>query len=193
LELIFADALYDSSEWEEGKYSKDLLSRIVLFDPEASAEDTDIGHGADWPVVLVEIFKNIDWSQIFTLAGAGGVFLLGKQINENIDAWVEIGKKLKILIDKTKPTRVDEYAAVLLVIDELQGNNLLIGASISVQTVEFTPVAWGKGILGKRPDSLYIVTAKTANKAFVYGIKSNMKIEFRHEYSTQWIDFSSSG
>lgn len=87
---------------------------------------------------------------------------------------------------------MDEYAAVLLVIDELHGHNQLIGANISVQIVDFTPVKWGYGILGKRPDSLYIVTVKTANKAIIYGIKSNMQIEFKHEYNTQWIDFYSS-
>ena len=189
MELIFPDILYDSSEWEEGKYSKELLSRIVQFDPEASATDTDIGHGADCPVVLVQIFNNVDWSQLFTLAGTIGVFLMGKQINENIDAWIEIGKKFKKLITKNKPERVDEHAAVLLVIDELQRHTQLTGVAISVQIVEFKPVPWGKGILGKRPDSLYIVTAKTENKAIIYGIKSNMKIEFKHELSTEWIEF----
>lgn len=64
MELIFPDVLYDSSEWKEGKYSKKLLSHIVQFDPEASATDTDIGHGADWPVVLVEIFNNLNWSEL---------------------------------------------------------------------------------------------------------------------------------
>ena len=189
MELLFPDALYDSSEWEEGKYSKELLSHMVQIDPEASVTDTDIGHAADWPVVLVEIFKNIDWSQLFTIAGVGGVFLMGKQINENIDAWIEIGKKFGKLIEKIKPARVDEHAAVLLVINELQKPNLLNGARISVQIVEFTPVEWGNGILGKRPDALYIITIKTDNKFIIYGMKSNMKIEFKHELSTEWIEF----
>ena len=189
MELIFPDALYDSSEWEEGKYSKELLSHIVQIDPEASVTDTDIGHGADWPVVLVEIFKSVDWSQLFTIASVGGVFLMGKQINENIDAWIEIGKKFGKLIEKIKPARVDEHAAVLLVINELQRHNMLSGASISVQIVDFTSVEWGKGILGKRPDSLYIISVRTENKTIIYGMKSNMKIEFKHELSTEWIEF----
>ena len=120
MELIFSDALYDTADWEEGKYSKELFSHIVQIDPEASVTDTNIGHGADWPVVLVELFKGVDWSQVFTVAGVGGVFLLGKQINENIDAWIEIGKKIRKLIEKMKPARVDEYAAVLLVINDLK-------------------------------------------------------------------------
>ena len=189
MELIYPDAPYDSSEWEEGKYSKELLSHIVKIDPEASVTDTDIGHGADLPVVLVEIFKSVDWSQLFTIAGVSGFFLMGKKINENIDAWIEIGKKFGKLIEKIKPARVDEKAAVLLIINDLQGHNLLIGSSISVQIVEFTPVEWGKGILGKRPDSLYIISVRTDNKTIIYGIKSNMKIEFKHDFSTEWIDF----
>lgn len=189
MELIYPDALYDSSEWEEGKYSKELLSHIVEIDPEASVTDTDIGHGADLPVILIEIFKSIDWSQFFTVAGVSGFFLMGKKINENIDAWIEIGKKFARLIEKIKPTRVDEKAAVLLVINDLQKQNLLGGATISVQIVEFTPVERGKGILGKRPDSLYIISVKTENKTIIYGMKSNMIVEFKHEFSTEWIDF----
>lgn len=114
---------------------------------------------------------------------------MGKQINENIDAWIEIGKKLGKLIEKIKPARVDEHAAVLLVINDLQRNNQLTDVSISVQIVEFTPVTWGQGILGKRPDALYIVTVKTENKTIIYGMKSNMNIEFMHELSTEWIEF----
>lgn len=116
MELIFPDALYDSPEWEEGKYSKKLLSQLAKIDPEASVADIDIGHGAGWPVVLVEIFKGVDWSQLFTITSLGGIFLLGKKINENIDAWIEIGKKFIKLIEKIKPARVDEHAAVLFII-----------------------------------------------------------------------------
>ncbi len=191
MELIFSDALYDTADWEEGKYSKELFSHIVQIDPEASVTDTNIGHGADWPVVLVELFKGVDWSQVFTVAGVGGVFLLGKQINENIDAWIEIGKKIRKLIEKMKPARVDEYAAILLVINDLKKMNLQNGASISVQVVPFTPVEWGEGILGKRPDSLYIISVRLEDRLIVYGMKSNMKIEFKHEFNTEWINFYS--
>ena len=114
---------------------------------------------------------------------------MGKKINENIDAWIEIGKKFGKLIEKIKPARVDEHAAALLVINELQRHNLLNGASISVQIVEFSPVEWGKGILDKRPDSLYIISVRAENKTIIYGMKSNMKIEFKHELSTEWIEF----
>lgn len=185
MELIYSDVLYDSSEWKEGKYSKELLSHIINFDPEASVTDINIGHGADWPVVLVEIYKGIDWSQLFTIVGAGGVFLMGKQINENIDSWIEIGKKFGKLIEKIKPAKVDEKAAALLIINNLQKQNLLNGASISIQVVEFKPVEWGKSILGKRPDSLYIITVRTENKTLIYGMKSNMEIEFKHDLSTK--------
>jgi len=190
MELIFPDVLYDSPEWEEGKYSKELASQLVHFDPGVSVKDTDIGHGADWPVVLVEIFNNVDWSSLFSVAGIGGVFLMGEKINKNIDAWVEIGKKFRHLIEKIKPDRVDEHGAALIVINDfLKNNQQLQDIDISLQIVEFTPVSWGKGILGKRPDALYIFTIKTHNKTIVYGMKSNMKIEFKHEISTEWIEF----
>ena len=190
MELIFPDVLYGSPEWEEGKYSKELTSQLVYFDSGVSVTDTDIGHGADWPVVLVEIFKNIDWSSFLSVSGIGGLFLMGEKINRNLDAWTEVGKKLTQLIKKIKPARVDEYgAAVLIINDFLKTNRQAKELNISIQIIEFTPVSWGKGILGKRPDALYIITVKTDNKSIIYGMKSNMKIEFMHELSNEWIEF----
>ena len=190
MELIISDALYDTPEWEEGKYSEQLASQLVQFDPDVSVKDTDIGKGADWPVVVVEIFNKIDWSSLLGVAGVGGLFLMGEKINKNIDAWLEIGKKLGSLIDKFKPARVDEYAALVIIFNDfIQNYGQQNKLDVSIQIIEFNAVQYALGNLAKRPDALYIVSVKTSDKTIIYGIKSNRKIEFKHELSTQWIDF----
>lgn len=189
MELIFADQFYDSAEWEEGKFAKKLAADLSEYDDTVKTVTTDIGHGADWPVVLVKIFNNVDWVSFLIPAG-GGFFLLGEKINKNLDAWVEIGKKFKRLIEKFRPTRIDENAATLMALNDVMenaGGAIEFGASL--QIVEFTPVPWGKGKLDKRPDALYLIIMRTSNKVFVYGIKSKGNIEFKHEFGTEWLQF----
>src|SRR4030066_1329496 len=119
MELLFSDPYYGTKDWREGRYASELTSVLAEFDPSNKATDANIGHGADWPVVLVDIFNQIDWSSFLTLAGASGLFLLGDKINKNIDAWIEIAKKLNKLIDKLHPARIDENAATIIVLNEL--------------------------------------------------------------------------
>lgn len=191
MELIFNDPYYDSAEeWEEGKYAKELAVELSEFDETIIAVDTSIGLGADWPVVLVKIFNNVDWASFLTIAGPSGLFLLGDKINKNIDAWLEIGKKLKKLAKKLQPTRIDENAATLMALNDiLENTGKKIDFSVSLEIIEFKLVPPGKSKLDKRPDALYLITVRIPGKVFVYGIKSNGNIEFKHEFSTKWYEF----
>ena len=190
MELIFSDPYYDTDAWEEGKYCAELAGTLAEFDEGVVAAETDIGHGADLPAVLVKIFTSVDWSSFLTVAAPGGLFLLGERINKNLDAWIEIARKFKRLLEKFQPTRIDENGALLLVLQEIFELKVDVqDISASVQVVEFTPVPWGKGTLDKRPDALYLVTTRIPGKVYVTGVKSNARIEFRHEYSTEWLDF----
>lgn len=159
MELIFPDPYYDS-EREGEDYAPALKTLLAPYDPQATVYGTDIGHGADNPSFLVQIFSSVDWSTLLS-AGAGTVFFLGKKINENIEAWLEIGEKVRTLVEKLLPSRIDELAAAVLVLKKLEEkldkkNNL----SITVQLVEFAPIPWGKYKLDKRPDALYLITVK---------------------------------
>ncbi len=190
MELIFSDRYYDSAEWEEGKYAKELATELSEVDQNVKTATADIGHGADWPVVLVQIFNNIDWGSFLAVAGPSGLFLLGDQINRNLDGWIEIGKKFKRLVEKFHPTRIDENAATLMALNDVVENaGKPIEFSASLQIVEFTPLPRGKGKLDKRPDALYLITVRIPNKVFVYGVKSNGKMVFKHEFGAEWLQF----
>ncbi len=189
MEILFTDPYYDSATPEKD-YSPELSVLLSPYDTDAAIYNTDVGHGADCPAYLAQIFTSIDWSTFLTASGAGATFLLGKKINENIEAWIEIGRKVKKLIEKLSPYRVDENAATLLALNELQEQSELEdNISISVQLIEYSPVPWGKFKLDKRPDALYVITINTGERVHIYGIKSNAEIAFNHEFGLGWYDF----
>lgn len=190
MELIFPDPYYDS-EREGEDYAPVLKALLAQYDPQVTVHGTDIGHGADNPSFLVQVFSSVDWSTLLT-AGAGTVFFLGKKINENIDGWLEIGEKVRTLVEKLSPSRIDELAATVLVLKKLEEKlDKKNGLSITVQLVEFTPVPWGKYKLDKRPDALYLVTVKSGGTVHIVGIKSDASIVFQHEFELAWYEFRS--
>lgn len=190
MELIFTDIYYDTEKWEEGRYCAELAGELFELDKDVVTIETDIGLGADFPSVLVDIFKNIDWPSLLTVVGPAGLFLFGKKINENIDAWIEISQKFKRVIRRFSPSRIDEKGSLLVVLSELpEFGKKGVELDVSVQVVEFMPIPRGKGTLDKRPDALYIITIKVPEKIYVIGVKSNNTTVFRHEYSTNWFEF----
>ncbi|OOF32109.1 hypothetical protein [Salinivibrio proteolyticus] len=189
MEILFTDPYYDSPT-PEMDYSPELIQHLSPYDTEVAIYNTDVGHGADCPAYLVQIFSSVDWSNFLTASGAGVTFLLGKRINENIEAWLEIAGKVQKLVGKLSPYRVDENAATLLAMGELQDRVSIKGnIDISVQIIEYSPVPWGKFKLDKRPDAMYVITIKTGESAHIYGIKSNAKTVFNHEFGLGWYDF----
>lgn len=190
MELIFADEYYDSPDFKEGAFSKDLKKELIEFDSQIDAIDGDIGHGADWPVVLIELFNEIDWSSVFKVGTISTVFFLGKKINENLDAWLAIGKKLKKLFEKKQPKRIDEKAALLMALTDIKDSNFeLIDLEISLRIHSYNGDFDINENLLNRPDSLYIFDIITPESLFIYGVKSDGIISFKHKYGKHWFDF----
>lgn len=190
MQLIFADPYYDSEEWIEHKHENELKDALSEFDSSLSVTDANIGHGADWPGALVDIFNSLDWKAV-TGASVAGMFLLGDKINKNIDAWLSIFDKFSKLISKFKPTRIDEQAALALTLNSVVKKGYdLSSIKVGMQIVPFTEGAVkSQKKLESNPDALYVVNIKVHYKAFVFGVKSNGNIEFEHEFSTFWGDF----
>jgi hypothetical protein len=193
MELLFGDRYYGTEEWVEGRFLIEIVNNLKEMDPDVYAIETDIGHGADFPSVLIQLFSTIDISSVLTTGGIGAIVLGGEKINKSIDGWLEVGIKLKNIFNKITPSRIDENAALLLVLNDIFSKSYIITidqlSNISTQVIELTPVSWGKGVLDKRPDCLYIITIKLIDRIFVYGIRSSSSIDFIKEYSSEWIDF----
>lgn len=193
MELLFTDKYYDSGVYETGRYADELKKILQAVDIDVSATDTNIGHGADLPTVLVQIFKGLDITTVLTAGGLGAIILGGDKVSKSIDGWLAAAKNLKTLFEQIYPSRIDENAALLLAIDDLHARKLNLTAehliNISTQVIELTPVTWGQGILDKRPDCIYVFTIKLVEQVFIYGIKSDATIDFIKEYSSEWYDF----
>lgn len=159
-----------------------IKNYMVQFDSELTITERNIGHGADWPVLL---------------ATFSGVFLLGEQIQKNLEAWISLAKRVGQLFNWLKEkyglARVDESGALALAINDIvsNGNSINSLQLDGIQTVCFTAVPWNPSDrLDGKPDAIYLVTLRVNNEeVFVYGIKSNGVIDFKHNYSLHWFDF----
>lgn len=161
-----------------------LKSYMVQFDSELTITERNIGHGADWPVLL---------------ATFGGVFFLGEQIQKNLEAWISLAKRFGQLFNWLKEkyglARVDESGGLVIAINDIVSSSS--GKSINslqldgIQTLCFTAVPWNPSDrLDGKPDALYIIALRVNNEEiFVYGVKSNGVIDFKHNYSLHWSDF----
>ena len=75
--------------------NNELQKKLEAYDSPSAIADVELGHGADFPGILVELFNNVDW-KLITGGTAVGLFFLGDKINKNIDAWLEVFKKQQI-------------------------------------------------------------------------------------------------
>lgn len=193
MQLIFSDPYYDSEGWREDKFLNELTAELSSIDPSVRAFHAQLGRAADWPVVLVELFRDLDWSILLTAAGAGGFFMSGDKVNKSIDGWISVARKLRSVITRLKPVRIDERAAVLQVLTDIDDELARNLTSLTVRVEEFTPTPWNEHELSKRPDALYIVTTRTESTLHVYGITSSGKVEFKHRFDTAGMSSIDSG
>ncbi|ABE55533.1 hypothetical protein Sden_2253 [Shewanella denitrificans OS217] len=191
MQLIFSDPYYDTKKWDEAVFSNEIKNSLIqVIDEDLNVHYSNIGHGADCPSILVELFNSIDWKAI---AGTSlvGAFLLGEKINKNLDAWTAIGKKVNAIIKKFNPARIDEKAALAWVINDLAEKGQVQGIiELNIQVVPFTSGPCKTKLqLESQPDNLYVISVKLKNNVFVYGLKSNTKLEFLKEFDTFWNEF----
>jgi hypothetical protein len=116
--ILVVDETYDSGEEtsieDSDKYRKELEDEYGVRFSEA-----DIGPGADIPAFLTVLSTTTIplWTVIL------GIFFLGKPINENLDGWTEIGRKIRSFFGK--PVVLARHGAAVIaveaVLDEIGG------------------------------------------------------------------------
>lgn len=179
--LIFAPLSTDGDSLDVIACEK-IQTGLAEFDSELVVSERNIGHGADWTVLLVTL---------------GGIFLLGEKVQKNLDAWIAVAQRAVKLMewvkDKCGLVRVDESAAIALAINDLiLGKEAISSLQLEfLQTIPFTPVPWNpRNRLDGRPDALYLFGLRVNNdEVFVYGVKSKGVIEFKHRYPVFWGEF----
>ncbi|MCV9962602.1 hypothetical protein OIU34_11900 [Pararhizobium sp. BT-229] len=116
--IIVIDETYggDEDTWEEDS-ERYRVSLEHEFD--VHFEEANVGPGADIPAFLTAIATTSVplWSVLI------GAFFLGKPINENLDAWADIGRKIKGFFKR--PVVLARHGASVLaveaVFDEMGG------------------------------------------------------------------------
>lgn len=190
MELIYSDKQYAEFGVTDGSYLKELCHTLKEFDVNILAREDDIGYGADWPVILIEIFNDINWSSILKVGSIPTLFFLGKRINENIEGWLEISRRIKKLLKKAPAERIDEKSALCIVLQDMESRGYKFdNISITLKVHSYDGQFNIEESLSKRPNSLYIFEIETAEIFIIYGVMSDGQISFRHQYGKFWFDF----
>ncbi|WP_435263045.1 hypothetical protein [Tenacibaculum sp. nBUS_03] len=169
----------------------DNLELIQEFnDYEIEKQEADIGSGADW------------WFTLLTIGGiAGTIFLSGKKIEENIEAWIKIGTRIKNVLKKKKKINVflDKDGATALAIKEisdktekLKSIELIFDKKLSNGGLEKVYNDGRKaGDLISEPYNFYILIFKVnENDQYIFCIKSNGEIKYKDIFSDAWFDYN---
>lgn len=182
MDILIPSPLAEDGDTLDMNAVLEIENGLAEFGSEREVVERNIGHGADWPVLLITL---------------GGVFLLGEKIQKNLDAWVALAKRVVKLFEWLKEryglARIDESGAIAIAVDDilLEREKITALQLEAIQTVCFSPVLWNPAnrIDGK-PDALYVVAMRVNNEdVLVYGIKSKGTIEFKHRYPVGWWEF----
>lgn len=168
----------------------DNLGLIEEFkDYEIEKQEADIGSGADW------------WFTLLTIGGiAGTIFLSGKKIEENLEAWIKIGTRIKNVLKKKKKINVflDKDASIALAIKEindktkkLKSIELIFEKKLSNGGLEKVYNDGRKaGDLISEPYNFYILIFKVnENDQYIFCIKSNGEIKYKDIFNDAWFDY----
>jgi hypothetical protein len=140
------------------------------------------GYGADAYVVTA------------TFASLAGLFLAGKKIEENLDAWLRLGRRFKRLVthlrSRGRAASVSEPIALSLTLERLErqlgdiaGANLMISHVIPVHNGSIPSER--EGVFESQPDRLYIFALRLGNHdTIVTGVRSDGTVEFEHRVPT---------
>jgi hypothetical protein len=182
MELLYSDDTYDTKSYSPNLTLEAIRAEIIPIDSNAKLASADIGAGADWPVVLVQIFSEIDWPKVASTTGPIALFFLGDKINKNLDAWLAIAQKLKKLFAKRKPLRVDAKVSLFIAIGKMTEENVdFSDFEVTVQVVEHIDLGSmirTIGYLDRHPDATYQVCFARLNEAFFFVIGSDGVILF---------------
>jgi len=183
MEIIIIDPTYDHDESERPQFLAELKNDLTELSGEIQTVEADVGFGADWPAVLAIL---------------GGLFLLGKPIDENIDAWFSLAKKFKKVIDKIKARswqyRIDDSGASLIALEKIANSEK--GKVEYIRKIEFKRIELSTfqlkdpSHLDQHPNNLYIHSYIVNDSTlYVIGIKSKGTVEFMHVYETCHMSF----
>lgn len=151
----------DSSDFSDKE--KENIKKQVGFDNITDIELVNIGPSADFFVILLVV--------------SIGLIKLGAEINDGINGWIGIGKKIRSLFRRKKVVSVDKDGAAALAIELIaRKENIIRLVKIQETTINLADLSGmipdNKG-LSKRPHNYYIQTyCVNDDDIYIIGIKS---------------------
>ena len=124
-EIVISNNDEDVYDWEKEEYRPQYVEAIAdtMADLGVSREGiqferTGVGVGASADAIALIVFAGIT-----VLAAGKKLFLAGKTINENVEAWMELAKKLRRFLTKLKADYVSQPFAAALALEEIIKSN----------------------------------------------------------------------
>lgn len=108
----------------ESKFLEDIKIEFINIDPNYSLREVNLGTGADWALILAII------------NGATTIFLLGDKIDKGIEGWINVGKRIKSLFQKTDIIYLDLHAAKLLALQYIAEKHKINSISLVKESEE---------------------------------------------------------
>lgn len=178
IEILVNNPEFEEKINEEGLSDGDyqyLIARYELDDVE-KVEDVNIGTGADFMVVLMQI-----------VAGGLTLITLGKNIEDGLHWWIATGKKIFSIHKRNELIAVDENGAIAMAIHflvERQKEEIDAIQVIDKHTIQLSEISelMGDGrdktSLISQPENLYILTIVVNNwRTYVLSVQADGKID----------------
>jgi hypothetical protein len=173
MEILLTKRELEEKIWGEGlsEDDKKALADELDLGEVSSITEENIGPGADVMIILIVL-------------AAIQAIKLGKDLNDGVDGWIELGKKLSKLVDKKEIVAVDKDGATSLAIKFISDQEKI--ESIRKDTEHEINLASTFGLIGdnREPDDLiskpynYYVQSFIVNdeKIYVLGVKSSGEV-----------------
>jgi hypothetical protein len=187
LEILVRDASYPEGESPfetREQVISAIRAEISELDSPETFEDINIGHGADFPFLAVPLTA---------LGTAVFLFLQGKKIEENIDAWIRLASRFRAAVARLRArvgqVYVDEGGISLVLVDHI---SRVHGPASSMESLDslvvpFDTNSWNRrGTLASEPYSLHIRTIRVDDIIYVAGARSSCEVDFVHAYRERY-------
>jgi hypothetical protein len=150
MEFLIPDPTYVNDFKGQQQFLLDFKEELLARLPgtEIEVDTVDVGHGADLPSVIALI-----------AGGTWALFLSGKPILENIEAWKKLGQSFKEIVLE-KRALVDEKGAVLLALLQIE-DEFFEGNKCEVKTIAIkgrSPNLLRRYNLETHPEQIYVIT-----------------------------------
>ena len=192
--ISFSDAP-DLAVDEDGEYTsaavREILSELTElgeFAEDIKVSQGSVGYGADTTVAIV------------VLTGLASLFFSGKRVEENLDAWIRMGKRFWKAVERLRRRRggvsVSEPVALALALAKVAESietdtevEILGRHCIPVQNASLKPSL--EKDFAHQPDRLYVFVLRSSNgDTIVVGLRSDGRTELLHRVRTgSWLEY----